>query len=115
MDDDEVLSPDGLGRINLPGPTPDELEAAAQDVLGDRADEALFPDGSKLFRGAAAPGAVFIQGPEEQCGTNVAAASCELQDQLMAEARKVREARVEAERADYIDPDKNELIKFPED
>ena len=106
---DEVFSPDG--RINLPAPSDEALEEAAEDVLGPTASEALLMDGGKVFRGM---GGFFLQGPEECAGVTLPQAERVLQDRLMEEAQKVRAARAEEEGDKYLDPAKNPLIKMPE-
>lgn len=111
MSEDEIFEPDG--RINLPPPTAEALEQAAEDVLGPTATEALFPAGGKLFRGSVS-GGFFLQGPEESAGVVLSQAGRELQDELIVEAQKVRKARAEEDRADYLDPAKNPLIKIPD-
>jgi hypothetical protein len=103
---------DCMGRINLPPPDEDALQLAAEDVLGPDADEAPFPEGGKVFRGA---GGLFIQGPGDPLGESLATASREMQEALMAAARKVRKIQAEVEGADYIDPSKNEMIRFPDE
>jgi hypothetical protein len=97
------------GRIDLRPPSAEALEKAAEDVLGPTAPEALFNEGGKVFRGAA--GNFFLQGPEEPVGVALVQADRELQDRLMLEAAKVRRATAEEERAKYIDPKKNPLIR----
>lgn len=104
-DDEEVV--DYLGRVSLPPATPEQLEAAAEDVLGPEANEAPIGEG-KVFRGT---GGFFLQGPEENAGETLTAASREMQEALMAEARKVREGQADAERAPYLDPARNPMIK----
>jgi hypothetical protein len=115
MSDEEEKIFDGMGRINLPAPSAEALEQAAEDVLGPTANEALFPDGGKLFRGVGAPGAFFLQGPDEDAGTILTVASPEMRDALMAEARKVREARAEEEGDQFLDPSTNPMIKLDQD
>jgi hypothetical protein len=110
MADEEI--DDGTGRINLPGPSAEALDQAAEDVLGPTANEGLFPDGGKLFRGAGAPGAFFLQGPDEEAGTILGQADRDLQDRLMAEAAMVRKARAEEEGDAYLDPAINPMIKL---
>ncbi|MBP7705811.1 MAG: hypothetical protein KA243_01045 [Candidatus Aminicenantes bacterium] len=109
MSNDPVVLEDG--RIPLPPPTPEALAKAAEDVLGPTAPEALFEDGTKLFRGM---GSFFLQGPDESAGTAIPHADRDLQEKLMSEAAKCRNAAAESERAKYFDPKTNPMIKFPE-
>jgi hypothetical protein len=97
------------GRINLPEPTAEALEKAAEDVLGPTAPEALFNEGGKVFRGAA--GNFFLQGPDEPIGVALVQADRELQERLMAEAAQVRKAQADEGRKKYLDPERNEFIK----
>jgi hypothetical protein len=106
---DEVFSHDG--RINLPPPTDEALTQAAEDVLGPTASEALLMDGGKVFRGM---GGFFLQGPEECAGVMLPQAERILQDRLMEEAQKVRQAHAEEEGGQYVDPSRNPLIKIPD-
>lgn len=112
MDDDEQEVFDCMDRVCLSPPSPEGLEAAAEDVLGPGADEALLPAGAKVFRGG---GGFFLQGLEDSAGEVLTAAPRVLQDQLMAEASKVRQMRAEIALADYRDPAKNPMIKLGDD
>jgi hypothetical protein len=111
-DDEEEEVFDSQGRICLPAPSEEALEEAAQDVLGPTANEALFPDGGKLFRGAGAPGTFFLQGPDEDAGRILTIANRGLQDRLMAEAAIVRKAKAEDKGDQFLDPATNPMIKL---
>ena len=109
MSDDPLILEDG--RISLAPPTSEALARAAEDVLGPTASEALFEDGTKLFRGM---GGFFLQGPDESTGIVLYEADRGLQDKLMSEAARSRGAIAEGDRAKYVDPRTNPMIKCPE-
>ena len=110
MSDDLIDLDDG--RAPLPPPTHEALVRAAEEVLGRTAQEALFDDGSKLFRGI---NGFFLQGPDESVGIALPQADRTLQDKLVQEAARCRRAAAEGGLAMNLDPSKNPMIKFGTD
>lgn len=96
------------GRIDLPLPTREDLEKAAEEILGEAPECFLGDDGTQIVRGM---GRLWIKIPPEETAMMLDEADRGHQEAIIWAAAKVRAERIREESMRFLDPKTNPLIK----
>ncbi len=96
------------GRIDLPLPTLEVLEKAADLILGEAEEGFLGDDGTKIVRGM---GRLWIKIPPEETAMPLDEADREHQEAIIWAAAEVQAAKKREEAMKYLDPKMNPIIK----
>lgn len=95
------------GRIDLPFPSRESLEKAAEIVLGEAEEGFLGDDGTKIVRGM---GRLWIKIPPEETAMPLNEADRDHQEAIIWAAAEVQAAKRREEGLKYLDPKSNPFI-----